>query len=137
MEFNDALGFLEQEHHTVVTTLGRSGRPQTTIVRGGPYDGRMVFVVRGGTVKLANLHRDAHCTVLTVAPDWSKYVTVEGTATVRGPDNTDPEELRLLLREAFAAAGGTHDNWDEFDRVMREEKRAVILVSAERVYGRV
>ena len=137
MEISEAMPFLEEEHHTVVTTLGRSGRPQTTIVRGGPYHGGMVFVVRGSTVKLANLHRDARCTVLTVAPDWTKFVTVEGSATIRGPDNTDPEELRLLLREAFAAAGGTHDNWDEYDRVMREDRRAVVLVSAERVYGRV
>ena len=97
----------------------------------------MAFVVRGNTVKRRNLGRDPHCTVLTVRPDWGRYVSVEGTAELHGPDNTDAEELRLLLRAVFQAAGGTHDNWDEFDRVMREEQRVVVQVAPERVYGRV
>jgi hypothetical protein len=97
----------------------------------------MAFVVRGRTIKLKNLTRDPHCTVLTVKPDWSRYASVEGHAEIHSPANSDPEELRLLLRAAFAAAGGAHDNWDEYDRVMREEQRSVVLVTPERVYGRV
>ncbi len=137
MEFNDALAFLEQEHSAVVTTIGRSGLPQATIVRAGPYEGTMAFVVRGGTVKLANLKRDDRCTVLVAKPDWTRYATVEGRAATHRQDNTDGEELRLLLRRVFAAAGGTHSDWEEYDRVMREEQRAVVLVTPERVYGRV
>ncbi len=135
MQFTDALEFLGREHTSVVTTLGRSGRAQSTVVRAGPYEGGMTFVVRGATVKLANLRRDQRCTVLTVSPDWRKYVTVEGSATVHAPDDTGAEELRLLLRAAFTAAGGTHDDWDEYDRVMREQRRAVVVVAPERVYG--
>ena len=137
MEFNDALPFLEQEHSAVVTTIGRSGLPQATIVRAGPYEGTMAFVVRGGTVKLANLKRDDRCTVLVAKPDWTRYATVEGRAATHRQDNTGEEELRLLLRRVFSAAGGTHSDWEEFDRVMREEARAVVLVTPERVYGRV
>ena len=137
MEFKDALPFLEQEHSAVVTTIGRSGLPQATIVRAGPYEGTMAFVVRGGTVKLANLKRDDRCTVLVAKPDWTRYATVEGRAATHRQDNTGEEELRLLLRRVFAAAGGTHSDWEEFDRVMREEARAVVLVTPERVYGRV
>ena len=53
------------------------------------------------------------------------WATVKGTADVGGPDDPAPwlpdsEALRLLLREVFTAAGGTHDNWDEYDRVMAE-----------------
>ncbi len=137
MEFNEAVPFLEEQHNAIVTSIGPSGAAQATIVRAGPYQGKMAFVVRGDTVKLKNLLRDPRCTVLTVRPDWSRYASVEGTAETHHWDNTDPEELRLLLRAAFAAAGGTHDDWDEYDRVMREEKRAVVLVTPERVYGRV
>ena len=137
MEFSEALPFLQEHHRAVVTTFGRSGRAQMTIVAGGPYQDKMALVVRGDTVKLANLHRDPRCTVLVVRPDWSRYVTVEGAATTYRWDDTDPEELRLLLRDAFTAAGGTHEDWDEYDRVMRTERRAVVLVAPERVYGRV
>ena len=137
MEFKDALPFLELEHSAVVTTIGRSGLPQATIVRAGPYEGTMAFVVRGGTVKLANLKRDDRCTVLVAKPDWTRYATVEGRAATHRQDNTGEEELRMLLRRVFSAAGGTHSDWEEYDRVMREEARAVVLVTPERVYGRV
>ena len=137
MKFSEALPFLQQEHSSIVTTIGASGLPQSTIVRAGPYEGTMTFVVRGDTVKLRNLQRDPSCTVLTVKPDWREFATVEGTAEIKGPDNTEAEELRLLLRAVFTAAGGTHDNWDEYDRVMRDEGRAAVLVTPRRVYGRV
>jgi hypothetical protein len=40
-----------------------------------------------------------------------------------------------LRREVFTAAGGTHDDWDEYDRVMAAEKRAVVLVTPTRIYS--
>ena len=51
------------------------------------------------------------------------------------PGDTDAESLRLLLRAVFSACGGTHDDWDTFDRVMREEGRVAVLVAPTRVYG--
>ena len=35
----------------------------------------------------------------------------------------------------FSGAGGTHDDWDTFDRVMREERRTAVLLAPTRVYG--
>jgi hypothetical protein len=51
------------------------------------------------------------------------------------PGGADPEELRVLLRDVFSAAGGTHDDWDEYDRVMHTERRAAVLVTPERITG--
>lgn len=48
---------------------------------------------------------------------------------------TDADRLRLLLREVFTAAGGSHDDWDEYDRVMARERRAVVLIAPTRVYS--
>jgi PPOX class probable F420-dependent enzyme len=137
VELNEALQFLTGQHSSVVTSVASSGAAQSTIVRAGPYEGQMAFVVRDDTTKLRNLSMNPNCTVLTVTPDWRKYATVEGHAALHTPDNTDAEELRLLLRAVFAAAGGTHDNWDEFDRVMKDERRAAVLVTPDRIYGRV
>ncbi|MEE9284753.1 MAG: PPOX class F420-dependent oxidoreductase [Dehalococcoidia bacterium] len=136
MTFDQALPFLRRRHASVVTTFRRDGAAQMSILVSGVRDGRVVFVVRGNTAKLANLRRDPRCTVLTLSPDWSAYVTVEGTASIKGWDNTDAEELRLLLREAFRACGDKdHPEWEEYDRVMREERRAVVSVQPQRVYG--
>ena len=40
-----------------------------------------------------------------------------------------------LLSAIFSAAGGTHDDWDEYDRVMAEQRRTVVLVAPTRVYS--
>ena len=43
--------------------------------------------------------------------------------------------MRLLLREVFIACGGSHDNWDEYDRVMTEQRRTAVLITPTRVYS--
>ncbi len=128
--------------YAVVTTLRPDGSVQATLVNAGlfrePGSDRPVvaFVARGGTVKLRNLRRDPRSTVVfRSGPQW---VTIEGQATLIGPD--DPHEavptgdVPRLLREVFTSAGGTHDNWAEYDRVMAAERRTVVLVSLDRVY---
>jgi hypothetical protein len=42
--------------------------------------------------------------------------------------------LRLLRREIFAAAGGTHDGWEADDAGMARERRTAVLVTPDRVY---
>jgi hypothetical protein len=39
-----------------------------------------------------------------------------------------------LLRHIFTAAGGTHEDFDAYDRAMAEERRAAVLISPHRVY---
>lgn len=55
-----------------------------------------------------------------------------------GPDDPHPdvdgEALRLLLRDIFRVAGGTHDDWDTYDRVMADERRAAVLLTPRLTY---
>jgi hypothetical protein len=64
---------------------------------------------------------------------------VEGPVELAGPDDhlegVAGDDLRLLLRNIFTAAGGTHDDWDEYDRVMASERRVAVMVAPERTYG--
>jgi hypothetical protein len=73
-----------------------------------------------------------------VRAGW-EWAAAEGTADLAGPDDKlgdmDAERVRLLLREIFTAAGGTHDDWDTYDRVMAEEHRTAVLITPERVYS--
>ena len=126
---------------SVVSTLRADHTIQASVVNTGVLDHRghqvVGFTTRGGTRKLANLRARPRLTV-TVRAGW-EWATVEGTAELIGPDDPaagfDAEALRLLLRAVFAAAGGTHDDWAGYDRVMAEERRAAVLVSPVRLYG--
>lgn len=125
----------------VVSTLRADRTIQSTLVNVGvlrsPIDGEPVLgFVTYGKVKLANLRARPQVTVTTVS-GWH-WATVEGRAVIVGPDDPRPdidaERLRILLREVFEAAGGTHDDWDEYDRVMLDERRAAVLVTPTRLY---
>jgi hypothetical protein len=56
-----------------------------------------------------------------------------------GPDDRldgfAPDQRAGLLRAIFTAAGGTHDDWDEYDRVMAEEGRTAVLLEPARIIG--
>jgi len=126
----------------IVATLRAAGTIQSSLVNAGvlahPSTGEPVLAfVTYGKVKLANLRARPQVTT-TFRKGW-QWATVEGTAELAGPDDLRPwldaERLRLLLREIFAAAGGSHDDWDEYDRVMREQGRTAVLITPTRVYS--
>jgi PPOX class probable F420-dependent enzyme len=128
---------------SVVVTLRADHTPHTTVVNAGvlphPLTGTdtVAFVAAGRTRKLAHLR--ANPTIAVVVRAGWQWTAVEGTAQLIGPDDPHPdvnsEQLRLLLRDIFTAAGGTHDNWATYDQVMRDERRAAVLVSPTRVYS--
>jgi PPOX class probable F420-dependent enzyme len=127
----------------VMTVLGPDGRMRPSVVNGGVIDhpltgDRVVAVViHGQARKLVNLRARPRASVVLRA-GW-RWAAVEGPTQIIGPDDPvngiGPERLRLLLREIFTAAGGTHEDFDEYDRVMAAERRAAVLITPERVFG--
>ncbi len=123
----------------IVTSLRADGSPMSSLVNAGvlshPDSAIDVvgFVSRGSSHKLGHLRGDPRVSVAFRA-GW-EWATVDGAAEIIGPDDAPTDNLASLLRAVFAAAGGTHDDWDTYDRVMREERRAAVLVNVERVYS--
>jgi len=137
MNFEDVRPFLERNHRGVVMTVQPNGAMQSSIVVCGAYQGNAALVsVRGNSAKVRNLRGDPRCTVLTVTGDWRGYAVVEGQARLLDSGNTAVEELRRKLREVYRACGDKeHPDWDEYDRVMRQQDAVAILVRPQRVYG--
>ncbi len=139
MEFEDVRPFMESHHRGVVTTYRPDGGMHNSLVSSGAYRGKAAFViVYPGAVKTRNLRRDPRCTVTTVDNHWRNHAVVEGRAQLFDSGNTGAEELRLLVRALYRACGdGYHPDWEEFDRAMVAQQAVAVLVSPERVYGRV
>ena len=127
----------------VVSTARADGTIQSSVVNAGviehPTTGERVvaLVAVGGSQRLKNLRARPRATVV-IRAGW-QWAGVEGAVDLVGPDDPydgiDAERLRLLLREIFTAAGGTHDDWDEYDRAMKDERRTAVVVHPERAYG--
>ena len=140
----EAAALASEDHGlAVVATRRADGTIQSSVVNAGvlahPGDGEQVLAfVTYGRVKLNNLRARPELAV-TFRRGW-QWAAVEGAAELAGPDDrpewlTDDEVLRVLLRDIFTAAGGTHDNWDEYDRVMQAEGRTAVLIRPRRVYS--
>jgi PPOX class probable F420-dependent enzyme len=127
----------------VVSTLRPDHTIQASVVNAGVLDHPLTgqptaaFVAMGTSRKLANLRLQPQATVV-VRAGW-QWAAVEGPAELVGPDDpaagVDTPRLRQLLRDIFTAAGGTHDDWDTYDRVMAQERRTAVLVTPRRLYS--
>ncbi|HEY0617715.1 MAG TPA: TIGR03618 family F420-dependent PPOX class oxidoreductase [Kribbella sp.] len=139
----EAAGLARDEQGlAVVSTLRADATIQSSVVNAGvlphPSTGEPVLAfVTYGKVKLANLRVRPQLSV-TFRNGW-RWAAVEGIAELAGQDDPqpwlDPDGLRQLLRDIFTAAGGTHDDWDEYDRVMAAEHRTAVLIPPTRIYN--
>ncbi len=126
----------------VVSTLRSDNSIQSSVVNAGvlahPEDGaKVVGFVTYGKTKLSNLRARPQLSV-TFRAGW-RWATVEGRAELVGPDDgdsdLDAQGIRQLLRTVYTAAGGVHEDWEEFDRTMTEQRRTAVLVRPSRCYG--
>ena len=130
-------------HLAVLATTRSDGTVHASLVSAGviddPVSGEPAVgaVVGGDTRKLVHLRREGRAAaVFSRGYEW---VAVEGPVRLIGPDDPSdavpPDALPGLLRQVFVAAGGTHDDWDEYDRVMAAERRAAVFVRPARISG--
>jgi hypothetical protein len=136
--------YLSDEHGlAVVSTVQADGRVLSSVANCAVIDHPLTgaacvaLVSRGNAARLNHIRRGSEVTI-TIRRGW-KWLAVTGAADIFGPDDPRPgfdaERLRLLLRRVFQAAGGTHDDFDEFDRVMVDEARAAVVITPTRILG--
>jgi hypothetical protein len=143
-DITDFRELIARDSGLVVVSVPRAdGTISSSVVNAGvlphPVTGKTVvgMVIRGGTRKLARLRERPYANVVGRA-GW-QWAAAEGPVELIGPDDPcpgfDAERVRLLLREIFTAAGGTHDDFDAYDQVMKSERRTAVFVDPERVYS--
>ena len=121
----------------VLATIKSDGRPQLSPVT--PFYDRASGTLRvsmtEGRAKTANLRRDPRAALEVTSADGRSWATAEGTATLTGPA-TDPDGPEVdALVEYYRAAAGEHPDWAEYRAVMVADRRVLMTLRVEKVYG--
>ena len=143
-DLSDVRTFLATETGlATVSTTQADGRVLSSVVNCGVVDhpvtgeASVALVSRGRAARVGHVRRGSEVTI-AARRGWN-WVGVTGPADLVGPSDIpvgmDADAVRLLLRDVFSAAGGSHDDWHEYDRVMAEDERVVVFVSPQRVLG--
>jgi PPOX class probable F420-dependent enzyme len=121
----------------VLATIKSDGRPQLSPVT--PYYDRAAGIIyvsmTDGRAKTVNLRRDPRVALEVTRPDGWAWATADGTAELVGP-GTDPHgpEVEALVGY-YRAAAGEHPDWDEYRAVMVADRRVLLVMRVEKVYG--
>jgi PPOX class probable F420-dependent enzyme len=107
-----------------------------SIVTCGPYRDGVAFTTTEDRAKLRNLRRDPRCTLMVSQTDWRRYTVFQGRAEIISADNTEATAFKQALREVYrTAAGQDHSDWEEYHQAMLEQRRSVVIVVPDQVYG--
>jgi PPOX class probable F420-dependent enzyme len=121
----------------VLATLKADGRPQLSPVT--PFYDREAGTLRvsmtEGRAKTVNLRRDPRAALEVTSADGWSWATAEGSVTLTGPStNPDGPEVQALV-EYYRAAAGEHPDWAEYRATMVADRRVLMTMQVDRVYG--
>ncbi|MFH8756134.1 PPOX class F420-dependent oxidoreductase [Streptomyces atroolivaceus] len=122
----------------VLVTLKRDGRPQLSNVNHAyyPEEGAIRVSITEDRAKTRNLRRDPRASYHVTGEDrraWTVAdVTAELTPPAADPHDATVEQLVTLYRDVR----GEHPDWDDYRRVMVQDRRVALTLRIEHVYGR-
>jgi PPOX class probable F420-dependent enzyme len=121
----------------VLVTIKRDGRPQLSNVFYvyDPTESLIRVSVTADRAKAKNAARDPRVSLHVTSPDFFTWAVAEGTAELtpaaQAPDDDTVDQLVAYYR----AGKGEHPDWAEYRAAMVEERRRLLKLRVERVYG--
>jgi PPOX class probable F420-dependent enzyme len=133
----DPRTLLAESRLGVLATIKADGYPQLSpVTHSYDRDGDIIYVsMTEGRAKTANLRRDPRAVLEVTSADGWSWATAQGTVTLTGPgtDAHGPEVEALV--EYYRKAAGEHPDWDEYRSVMVSDRRVLMAMTVDRVYG--
>ncbi|GAB3667653.1 PPOX class F420-dependent oxidoreductase [Streptomyces sparsus] len=121
----------------VLATLKRDGRPQLSNVNHScdPVSRTIRVSVTDSRAKVRNLARDPRASFHVTSSDGWAWTVAECVAEL-SPVAADPQDATVdELVELYRAIRGEHPDWDEYRATMVADRRLVLRLAVERVYG--
>jgi PPOX class probable F420-dependent enzyme len=129
MDVTAAQEFLRANHHAVVATFRRDGRPALSPVTVGiDPEGRVEVSTRQTAMKVKHLRRDPRVAITAFTDRfYGDFVQVEGTAEI-----VDLPEAMELLVGYYRRISGEHPDWDDYRAAMVRDQRVIVRFEIER-----
>jgi PPOX class probable F420-dependent enzyme len=133
----DPRALLAESRLGILATIKSDGLPQLSPVM--PFYDReadaLYVSMTEGRAKTANLRRDPRAALEVTSSDGWAWATAEGTVTLTGP-GADPHgsEVEALV-EYYRQAAGEHPDWEEYRSVMVSDRRVLMRMNVDHVYG--
>jgi PPOX class probable F420-dependent enzyme len=123
--------FVSAHRWAVITTLRASGQASSSVVAYARQGDELVVSTPEGRLKTRTLQRDPRVTLCIISnAEPFNYVTVEGRASV------DREGLLEATRAVFANIADTgYQEPEDLAKWIRDDRRVIIRIRAERVHG--
>jgi PPOX class probable F420-dependent enzyme len=136
MEISDALDFIRERHHGVLTTQKRDGRPQLSNVSHFLGDDGIIRIsVTDSRAKTNNLRRDPRASLYVTRSDFWAYCVIEADVELM-PVAADPHDATVdALVDYFRSVMGEHDDWGDYRRAMVADGRLLLLLTPTHAYG--
>lgn len=121
----------------VLATIKQDGRPQLSNVA-YHFDAREVAIsvsITEPRAKTRNLRRDPRASIHVSSDDGWAYAVAEGNVILTPPaatPNDDTVEGLIALHRNIA---GEHPDWDDFRRAMVDDRRVLMTMPINHLYG--
>lgn len=131
------LRLLGEHDGGVLVTLKRDGRPQLSNVNHAYYPGEGVIRVSitEGRAKTRNLRRDPRASYHVTSDDRWAWTVADATAELTPPAADPRDETVEQLITLYRDVRGEHPDWDDYRRAMVQDRRVLLTLRIEHVYG--
>jgi PPOX class probable F420-dependent enzyme len=129
MDTAAAQEFLRTNHHAVMATFRKDGRPAMSPVTVGlDPAGRVIVSTRETAMKVKHLRRDPRVAITALTDRfYGEFVQAEGTAEIIDlPDAMD------LLVHYYRSISGEHPDWDDYRAAMVRDQRLIVRFAIDR-----
>ena len=131
------LKLLGERRLGVLATIKRDGRPQLSNVNHAYYPAERAIRISttDDRAKTRNLRRDPRADYHVMSEDGWAWTVAECTAEL-SPVAEDPYDATVeALITLYRDIAGEHPDWDDYRRAMVADRRLVLTLRIERVYG--